>query len=160
MFKLFTYSFLSYTWLIVNPTTVNNYIIFLIKLPKGDNEDATINIDLINIKGISRILLFREIIHLVIAANKNLFVDYFLGDKHFRCEHIPSGKQKGNFHLQGVGSYVPKVQKELARISNAIGSNPSQKIAEAMRTSRTTGQPIENVRCEKEGDGQITTKGI
>jgi hypothetical protein len=140
-------------------------LFFSIKLPRGENEDATINIDLNNIKGISRILLFREIIHLVVAADKYLFVDYLLGDKHFRCEHRFTKLQKGNFYLFDIGRYTedgkyPPVRKELARISDAIGSNPSQKIAEAMRTSRTNGQPIENVRCEKDGDGQITTKGI
>jgi hypothetical protein len=51
------------------------------------------------------------------------------------------------------------VRKELARIANAIGSDSSEKIAEAIRTSRTTGQPIENVRCEKDGDAHITAEG-
>ncbi len=91
-----------------------------------------------------------------------------LGDNYYRCEHRPSVNQKGNLRLHGIGSYeydeydksgeVIKlsVRKELARISDAIGS---QKIAEAIRTSRTTGQEIKTVRIDKDGDAQITAEG-
>jgi hypothetical protein len=98
-----------------------------------------------------------------------VFVDYWLGDSYNRCEHRPSVNQKGNLRLHGIGSYEndyidfksgkiiePSVRNELARISNAIGS---QKIAQAIRTSRTTGQDIKRVRIDKDGDAQITAEG-
>ncbi len=52
------------------------------------------------------------------------------------------------------------MREELARISDAIGSDPSKKIAEAIRTSRTTGQEIDRVRIAKDGDAQITAEGV
>ncbi len=73
--------------------------------------------------------------------------------------------QKGNVYLPGIGRYTkvgfePSVQNILAIISNTIGSDPSQKIAEAIRISRTTGHHIVNVRISEDGDGPITDGGI
>jgi hypothetical protein len=53
----------------------------------------------------------------------------------------------------------PSVRNELARISNAIGSDPSQKIAKAIRTSCTTGQEIDRAMIDEDGDAQITAEG-
>ena len=50
----------------------------------------------------------------------------------------------------------PSVPKELARISDAIGS---QKIAQAIRTSRMTGQEIDRAMIDEDGDAQITAEG-
>jgi hypothetical protein len=107
--------------------------------------------------------LFGEIIHLAVAAKKTLCLVYKLGDDYYRCEHKPLyngnlGQQKGNIYLHGIGKYTIdgyklSVQTMLASISSKHGA---QKIAEAMRTSRTTGLHIENVRIREGGDGQIT----
>ena len=111
------------------------------------NRDDAIEIELDDIRGMSRILLFGEIIHLVVAANKNITVDYVLAERKYPCEHRPlfNGypcKQKGNLLFLDIGTHE-EAQREIEIISNGIGIDGSMKIAQAIGTSRTTGKAID-----------------
>jgi hypothetical protein len=123
---------------------------------KQFEEENPIEIEIDDIKGISRILLFKGIIQIIGDANKNTFVNYMLGGKKYLCHHKPDykyfgnrGKQKGNLFLRNIGPYekdpdkpdsLSPVPEEMEKISR---KSSSKKIAQAIRTSRTTGKLID-----------------
>jgi hypothetical protein len=131
-----------------------------------------------DIKGISRILLFKGIIQIIGDANKNTYVKYILGGKKYICHHKPDymyfvnkGKQKGNLFLKNIGPYqkdpdkpnsLPTVPEEMEKISRKCSP---KKIALAIKTSRTTGKQIDKdvfiIRNKledeiKNEDGEVT----
>jgi len=129
------------------------------------NQDKShVFVDLSFLRGLSRILLIREIILCIVdIADRSgeQTITYKFGKSLFKCDHVvtkgfPVIFHPANLHLHGIGKYA-EIKLELERISSL--SSP-KKIASKIRASRKTGTPIRPFDDLDEGDADFLNRFV